>query len=134
MADRPAALSAWHDVVSTKDAGRLDALLADDVVFRSPAIFRPQEGKALTTAYLTAALTVLGPTLRYIGEWFDDSSAVLEFEAELDQTIVHGVDMLQWNPDARLIRFTVMVRPMRGLQELMPRMAEQLAALGYPPR
>jgi hypothetical protein len=36
---------------------------------------------------------------------------------------------LQWNSEDRLTRFTVMVRPMRGLQELMPRMAEQLAAL-----
>jgi hypothetical protein len=129
MSDRPAALRAWHDVAMTKEAGRLDALLADDVVFRSPAVFKPQEGKALTIAYLTAALTVLGPTLRYIGEWFDDRSAVLEFEADLDGTLVHGVDMLQWNSEDRLTRFTVMVRPMRGLQELMPRMAEQLAAL-----
>jgi hypothetical protein len=130
MTDRPTALRAWHEVVTTKDAGRLAALLADDVVFRSPAIFKPQEGKALTTAYLAAALTVLGPTLRYVGEWFDDSSAVLEFEAELDGTLVHGVDMLRWNAEAQLTGFTVMVRPLRGLQELMPRMAEQLAVLG----
>jgi len=126
MGDRPAALRAWHDVVTTKDPARLDVLLADDVVFRSPAIFKPQEGKALTTMYLAAALSVLGPTLRYVGEWFDDSSAVLEFEAELDGTVVHGVDMLRWNRHDQLTHFTVMVRPMRGLQELMPRMAERL--------
>jgi hypothetical protein len=133
MSERPAALRAWHDVVTTKDAGPLDALLAGDVVFRSPAIFKPQEGKALTAAYLTAALAVLGPTLRYVGEWFDDSSAVLEFEADLEGTLVHGVDMLRWNADDRLTEFTVLVRPMRGLQELIPRMAEQLAALGGRP-
>ena len=44
----------------------------------------PQEGKALTTQYLAAALVVLGPTLVYRREWYADDSAVLQFEAELD--------------------------------------------------
>ena len=127
MSDQPAALRAWHDIVKSKDPARLDALLADDVVFRSPAVFKPQEGKAITTAYLTAALAVLGPTLRYVGEWSDATSAVLEFEADLDGTLVHGVDMLRWNADDRLTSFTVLVRPMRGLEALMPRMAQRLA-------
>jgi hypothetical protein len=129
MSEQPAALRAWHDVVAKKDPTLLDALLADDVVFRSPAVFKPQEGKSITTGYLTAALAVLGPTMRYVGEWFDDTSAVLEFEADLDGAYVQGVDMLRWNSDDKLIGFTVLVRPMRGLQELMPRMAEQLEAL-----
>jgi hypothetical protein len=129
MSEQPAALRAWHDVVAKKDPTLLDALLADDVVFRSPAVFKPQEGKLITTGYLTAALAVLGPTMRYVGEWFDDTSAVLEFEADLDGAYVQGVDMLRWNSDDKLIGFTVLVRPMRGLQELMPRMAEQLEAL-----
>jgi hypothetical protein len=133
MTEQPPALRAWHEIVTTKNATLLDALLADDVVFRSPAVFKPQDGKPITTAYLTAALAVLGPTLRYIGEWFDAHSAVLEFEAELDGTYLHGVDMLRWNADGRLTGFTVLVRPMRGLQELMPRMAEQLATSAAAP-
>ena len=56
----------------------------------------PQEGKAITTAYLSAALVVLGPTLTYQHEWWDDGSAVLEFTAELDGLAVHGIDMLRW--------------------------------------
>jgi hypothetical protein len=132
MSEQPAALRAWHEVVTSKDPALLDALLADDAVFRSPAVFKPQEGKALTTAYLTAAMAVIGPTLRYVAEWFDDTSAVLEFEADLGGTYVHGVDMLRWNSENQLTAFTVMIRPMRGLQELMPRMAEQLGIAGPP--
>lgn len=128
MSDQPPALRAWHRVVETKDAGLLDDLLADDVVFSSPAVFAPQEGKALATLYLTAALTVLGPTLRYLRQWHDPDSAVLEFTADLDGVVVHGVDMLKWNDNGKLTGFTVMVRPMRGLQQLIPLMAEQLAA------
>ena len=121
-------LSSWHSVVEARDPTLLADLLADDVVFRSPAVFKPQEGKALTTAYLTAAITVLGPTLRYVSEWTDDHSAVLEFEADLDGTHVHGIDMLRWNEVGQLTSFTVMVRPLRGLQKLIDLMAAQLTA------
>lgn len=88
----------------------------------------PQEGKELTTLYLTGALVVLGPTLRYTGEWHDESSAVLEFEADLDGVFVQGVDMLRWNAAGQLVSFTVMVRPMRGLQKLIELMSRQPTA------
>jgi hypothetical protein len=129
MTEQPPALRAWHAVVAGRDAQLLDDLLADDVVFRSPAVFSIQRGKALTTHYLTSAQAVLGPTLRYIGQWHDGTSAVLEFEAELEGVYVHGVDLLRWNADGRLVSFTVMVRPMRGLQKLIEAMARQLADL-----
>ena len=128
MSDEPAALRAWHPVVEAKDPGLLDGLLADDVVFRSPAVFAPQEGVVLATAYLTAALAVLGPTVGYVRHWYDSSSAVLEFDADLDGVIVHGVDLLQWNAADRLTSFTVMVRPLRGLEQLIGRMRQHLAA------
>jgi hypothetical protein len=126
MSERPAPLDRWHDVVDAKDPALLDALLADDCVFRSPAVHSPQEGKALTTVYLASALVVLGPTLTYLHEWWDDDSAVLEFSAELDGLSVHGIDMLRWASDGRLVEFTVMARPFKGLTQLMTLMAPEL--------
>ena len=126
MSEQPPAVKAWHAVVESGDPALLDGVLADDVVFRSPAVFAPQPGKDLTARYLRSALVVLGPSLRYIGEWYGPSSAVLEFEAELDGMYVHGVDMLRWNDDDRLVSFTVMVRPMRGLTKLVELMQRQL--------
>lgn len=128
MSDQPAALRSWHAVVASRDPALLDGLLADDVVFRSPAVFAPQEGKELTALYLAGAIAVLGPTLRYVGEWYDQTSAVLEFEAELDGRYVQGVDLLRWNDDGRLISFTVLVRPLRALEKLVELMARELAA------
>ena len=128
MSDQPAALRRWHAVVTANDPGLLSELLADEVVFQSPAVFAPQEGKALTTGYLSAALNVLGPTLRYVSQWHDQSSAVLEFEADLDGVYVQGVDILRWNAEEKLVSFTVMVRPLRGLQKLVELMAAQLSA------
>ena len=126
MSEQPHVVKTWHAVVESGDPARLDGLLADDVVFRSPAVFAPQPGKDLTARYLRGAMVVLGPSLRYIGEWYGPSSAVLEFEAELDGMYVHGVDMLRWNDDDRLVSFIVMVRPMRGLTKLVELMQRQL--------
>lgn len=128
MSDQPGALRRWHAVVRSQNPALLADLLADEVVFQSPAVFAPQEGKALTTSYLSAALKVLGPSLRYVSQWHDHASAVLEFEADLDGIYVQGVDILRWNAEGKLVSFTVMVRPLRGLQKLVELMAVQLAA------
>lgn len=129
--ERPAPVSAWHAVAESRDPAGLAALLADDCVFRSPAVHTPQEGKAITTAYLTAAMVVLGPQLSYLDEWYAETpgaggSAVLEFETVVDGLTVHGVDMLRWGADGLLTSFTVMVRPVKGLQALIGAMAAEL--------
>ena len=123
---RPAPLQAWHQIVESGDPALLRDLLAEECTFHSPAMFEPQVGARLTTAYLSAAMAVLGPTLRYRHEWSDDTSAVLEFEADLDGTVVHGIDLLRWNEEGRLTSFTVMVRPLRGLTTLIERMRAEL--------
>jgi hypothetical protein len=128
MPDQPVPLRRWYAVVESKDPALLDDLLADEVVFRSPAVFAPQDGRALTASYLSAALRVLGPSLRYVGQWHDQAGEVLEFEADLDGAYVQGVDILRWNTEGKLVSFTVMVRPLRGLQKLVELMAVQLAA------
>jgi SnoaL-like domain len=118
----------WHAFLSGgHDPAALDALLADDVVFYSPAVFSPQEGRAKTAMYLSAAAKVFGGTdFHYVGEWFAERSAVLEFAATIDGIYVNGVDMITWNEDERIVSFKVMMRPFKGLQAIMPRMAELL--------
>lgn len=122
----PSPVAAWHRIAESRDPAGLADLLADDVVFRSPAVHTPQEGKQVTTAYLSAAVDVLGPTLVYRRQWYAEDSAVLEFEADLDGTVVHGIDMLAWGQDGLLREFTVMVRPVKGLHALIERMAARL--------
>jgi hypothetical protein len=124
--EMPAPVAAWHRIADARDPAGLADLLADDCVFRSPAVHTPQDGKALTTAYLSAAIVVLGPTLTYRRQWYAADSAVLEFAAELDGLAVHGVDMLAWGPDGRVTEFAVMVRPVKALHKLMELMAAEL--------
>ena len=105
----------------------LDELLAEDAVFSSPAVFTPQEGKAKTAMYLNAAAKLFaGTDFHYVGQWFGDQSAVLEFAATIDGMYVNGVDMITWNDDDQIVSFKVMIRPFKGLQLVMGKMAELL--------
>ncbi len=126
---RPEALDSWHRVVQTHDPVLLRSLLAEQVVFRSPAVHTPQEGIDQAYAYLAAALRVLGPTLTYQREWIAADSAVLEFTADLDGLLAHGVDILRWNERGQIVEFTVLVRPLKALNRLVERMGQQLQAV-----
>ena len=53
-------LDLWHRHLRGDLPGGLDELLDDDVVFHSPIVFTPQEGKQLTKLYLGAAGQTFG--------------------------------------------------------------------------
>lgn len=125
MSDRP--IDAWHRLVESRDPEALDALLADDVVFHSPVVHTPQEGKAVTKLYLTAALHVLGgEKFHYVREVVDGSDAVLEFESEVDGIHINGVDMIRFDRAGRIVDFKVLVRPLKAIQLLHRMMAAML--------
>lgn len=127
MTTTPNAIARWHEIVAARNLAGLDELLADEVVFQSPAVHTPQAGKAVTKRYLHAALHVLNNgSFRYVGEWYGESSAVLEFESVIDGIQVNGVDIIHWDAADRIVRFKVMVRPVKALQTLMPLMAAEL--------
>lgn len=119
----------WHRFVESGDIDLLKSLLADDAVFHSPAVHTPQRGKPLVTAYLLAAYSLLGPAgFRYVNEWRCEYGAVLEFEAELNNTYVNGVDVIRWNEAGNIVDFKVMLRPERGLAEVKREMMSRMSS------
>ena len=123
----PQVIQRWIDIIDNHRPDELDDLLADDAVFYSPAVFTPQEGKAKTAMYLRAAEKMFaGTDFHYVGQWFSDQSAVLEFVANIDGIYVNGIDMIAWNDDDEITSFKVMLRPFKGIQAIMPKMAELL--------
>jgi hypothetical protein len=124
----PSVITRWIDIIENGRTSELESLLAADAVFSSPAVFTPQEGRDKTLAYLSAAAKVFADTdFHYVEKWFNERSAVLEFAATLDGKYVNGIDMIHWNDDEEITAVKVMVRPLKGLQALMPKMAELLA-------
>jgi SnoaL-like domain len=131
MMTEPTAVARWHTIALSRDTAGLDALLAEDVVFLSPVVHRPQVGKAVTKAYLSAAIAVLGGEgFRFVEQWTGPNSAVLEFATTIEGIEINGADFIAWNDARRITTFKVMVRPLKAINLLQQRMAERLAAGG----
>lgn len=124
-------LQRWFDWMESDHSPEgLAGQLAEDVVFRSPVVHTPQEGKAITLAYLTAAgQTLGGDTFRYTRAFDCGDKAVLEFECEMDGIHVNGVDMIEWNDAGKIQDFKVMVRPLKAIQTVHAAMAAMLAKM-----
>lgn len=117
----------WHEVVASKSASQLDALLADEVIFHSPVVHTPQIGKPITAKYLLAAMQVFGnETFRYVREVSGPYDAVLEFTLELDGIEINGVDMIHWNDQGRIVEFKVMLRPLKAVNLIHAKMGQML--------
>jgi len=120
-------IAKWHALVARKDAAALHDLLADDVSFLSPVVYKPQIGKPIVEKYLGAALRVLNnETFAYRSEWTADNSAVLEFEAVIDGISINGVDIITWNSDQKITEFKVMLRPLKAVNLVHQLMASML--------
>jgi hypothetical protein len=121
----------WEHIAKSGDFDLLDELLADDVVFESPIVHTPQVGRAITKAYLVAAVQVLiSPESRFVNRWFGEQSAVLELETWIDGVTIDAVDIISWNCEGRINRFKVMVRPLKAINALHQAMGRQLATSG----
>ncbi len=122
-------MATWHRLVETHDAAGLDALLADEAVFHSPVVHKPQVGKAITRKYLAAAFQVFfNESFRYVRELKGERDAVLEFTVELDGIAVNGVDMIKWDGEGRITEFKVMLRPLKAVNLIHQKMGAMLQA------
>ena len=122
-------VSTWHQLVASRNARGISALLADNVVFHSPVVHTPQVGKAVTTQYLTAAFHVFfNASFEYVREVIGPRDAVLEFQVTIDGIAVNGVDMIKWDDEGKVVEFKVMIRPLKAINLIHQKMAEMLQA------
>ena len=132
----------WHDHTHGNFPGGLDVLLADDIVFYSPVVFTPQEGKDLAKLYLMAAGNTFGgddaknsgglgdSSFIYTKEVLSGNQAILEFETTIEGKYVNGVDIITFNDEGKISEFKVMIRPLQAVNIIhmqMQRMLEELA-------
>ena len=127
-------LKNWHTFLDTKNPKILDELLANEVIFYSPIVWTPQEGKQITKLYLMAALEVFGgenADFRYVKQVVDNNQFILEFTTLIDGVTVNGVDMIELNDDGKIISFKVMVRPLKAINKVHEKMGEMLEKLKH---
>jgi hypothetical protein len=125
-------LKNWHTFLDTKNPKILDELLANEVIFYSPIVWTPQEGKQITKLYLMAALEVFGgenSNFKYVNQVVDSNQFILEFVTMIDGVTVNGVDMIELNDDGKIISFKVMVRPLKAINKVHEKMGEMLEKL-----
>jgi hypothetical protein len=128
-----AGLSPFRAAVESKDFDSVAAVLAPDVHFRSPAVFRPYEGRETVGGLLSIVGEVLLPHLVYQWQVQDGAREVLCFTTEVGGREVEGVDLLRYDENGQVTELVVMMRPVSGLAAVRDAVAAGLkAAAGDP--
>ena len=119
----------FRAAVEGRDLAAAVALLAEDVVFRSPVVFTPYRGR-----------DAVGPILHAVSEVFEDfryvrqvgtpeqPDHVLVFRARVGAMEIEGIDLLHTADDGSIDELTVMVRPLKAALALAEAMQARLAA------
>lgn len=117
-------MRAFREAVEAGDLDAVESLLAEDVVFTSPVVFKPYPGKAITAAVLRAVVHVFDD-FRYVREIGDPDGPdhALVFRARVGDRELTGCDFLHVNEDGLIDDLMVMVRPLSGAQALREAMA-----------
>ncbi|KRO99596.1 MAG: hypothetical protein ABS14_05480 [SAR86 cluster bacterium BACL1 MAG-120813-bin36] len=120
-------LEQWYQGYRSEDPNFLELILDESVVFTSPIVFKPIQGKEMTKMYLMGAgITFNMDKFSYVREVVDGLDTILEFETFIDDIAVNGVDMIRWNEEGKIVDFKVMVRPLQAIHILQQKMSEAL--------
>ncbi|MFJ9626846.1 nuclear transport factor 2 family protein [Streptomyces sp. NPDC101175] len=119
-------MRAFREAVEAQDMAAAEALLAEDVVFTSPVVFKPYTGKAITASILHAVVRVF-EDFRYEREIGDPDGTdhALLFRARVGDRELTGCDFIHVNEEGLIDDLTVMVRPLSGAKVLQEAMAAQ---------
>jgi ketosteroid isomerase-like protein len=122
----------FRSAIEARDLDAAVALLREDVVFRSPVVFKPYHGRDAMRVILGAVLAVF-EDFRYVREIGADIETgardhALVFEARVGDKQIEGCDFIQLDDDGAISAFTVMVRPMSGMLALAEAMKAQLSS------
>ena len=110
-------MGTFREAVEAHDLDAIEKLLADDVVFRSPVVFKPYPGKGVTLAILRTVIEVF-EDFHYVRDISDGDQHALVFEAKVDGLAITGCDFLTHDADGRIVDFMVMTRPLKATQAL----------------
>jgi SnoaL-like domain len=119
----------FRTAVEAQDIEAAIALLAEDVVFRSPVVFKPYHGREAVAPLLLAVSRVF-KDFRYEREIGAPEARdhALVFNARIGDRELDGCDFLHANEHGLIDDFCVMVRPLSGALALAEAMKAELEA------
>ena len=123
---------AFRAAAESKDFSAADELLTPDISFRSPAVYKPYEGREAVGMILAAVVQVF-EDFRYTDQVETGDTAALAFSARVGDRELEGIDLLRFDGEGKVRELSVYVRPLSGLNalaEAMGRKLEELAATG----
>jgi hypothetical protein len=121
----------FRAAAEAKDFSAIDDLFAEDVVFRSPVVFKPYEGRD-AIALLLGAVAQVFEDFRYTDQVETGDAAALAFSARVGDRELDGIDFLHFDEGGRINRMEVFVRPMSGVNALAEAMAKRLEEAASP--
>jgi hypothetical protein len=121
----------FREAAEAKDFSAIDELFAEDVVFRSPVVYKPYEGRDAVAMLLGAVAQVL-EDFRYTDHVETGDAAALAFSARVGDRELDGIDFLHFDSEGRVDRMSVYVRPMSGVHALAEAMQRRLAETASP--
>ena len=115
--------------IEARDIDAAVTLLREDVVFRSPVVFTPYQGRESLRRILEAVVTVF-EDFRYVREIGADDARnhALVFQARVGDKQLEGCDFIQLDDQGAISELTVMVRPLSAALALADAMKAQLTA------
>ena len=119
----------FREAVETRDPEKMRAALHPEVVFRSPAVFKPYEGRDTVMVVLRHVLEVF-EDFRYTDELHGDGTHGLVFAARVGDKQLQGWDYLTLDADGLVTELVVMIRPISGLMAVAEAMRARLADAG----
>jgi hypothetical protein len=122
----------FRAAVEAQDIEAALATLHDDVVFHSPAVFAPYNGKDTVSALLRLVFETF-EGFHYTDELAGDGGALVHaliFRARVGERELEGIDLVRIGPDGRIVDFTVMIRPASGLMALAQALGPKVEAAG----
>lgn len=115
----------FRRAAESKDFSAIDELFSEDVVFSSPVVYKPYEGRD-GVAMLLGAVSQVFEDFRYTDQIETGDSAALMFSARVGERELDGIDYLHFGSDGRIDRMAVYVRPMSGVNALAEAMQKKL--------
>ena len=122
---------AFRAAAESKDFSALEEIFAEDVTFRSPAVFKPYEGRD-AVAMLLATVAQVFEDFRYTDQVETGDTAMLAFSARAGDRELDGIDLLRFDGEGRVRELAVYIRPLSGLNALAEAMQRKLEELGGP--